>query len=227
MVLLPGLDGTGALFREFLQALDPAIRAAVLSYPCDRHIDYAGLEAVARSLLPRHDPFVLLGESFSGPIAIEIAASRPAGLRGLILVCSFARSPYAMLTALRPFIRFLPVRSLPAALLSLLAFGRFKTPEFTPALVQALAEVPPSIIRGRIGDVLGVDVSASLAHIDVPVLYLRASQDRLVPRSASKALAAIPDIRFAEVEGPHFLLPTRPSGAAAHIHAFLREIAFL
>jgi pimeloyl-ACP methyl ester carboxylesterase len=69
-----------------------------------------------------------------------------------------------------------------------------------------------------------VDVSPLLPRIDVPVLYLRASADRLVPRSAADALAAIPRIRFAEIEGPHSLLQANPSAAAACIHAFLREV---
>src|SRR6516162_3575503 len=93
LVLLPGLDGTGLLFRGFLKTLDPAILTAVVSYPPDRDMDHAGLEAVVRASLPTQEPFVLLAESFSGPIAIAIAASRPAGLRGLILSCSFARNP--------------------------------------------------------------------------------------------------------------------------------------
>jgi hypothetical protein len=54
--------------------------------------------------------------------------------------------------------------------------------------------------------------------------YLRASEDRLVPRSASHELSAIPRIRFADVEGPHFLLQAKPTAAAAHVQAFLREI---
>jgi pimeloyl-ACP methyl ester carboxylesterase len=71
--------------------------------------------------------------------------------------------------------------------------------------------------------VLGVDVAALLARVDVPVLYLRASEDWLVPKSASDDFAALPCIRFADIEGPHFLLQAKPSEAAAHVEAFLRE----
>jgi pimeloyl-ACP methyl ester carboxylesterase len=84
--------------------------------------------------------------------------------------------------------------------------------------------VPPSVIRKRLRAVLEADVSALLARVDVPVLYLRASEDRLVPRAISDELTAMPRIRFVEIEGPHFLLQARPSVAAAHVHGFLREI---
>src|SRR5262245_52178733 len=93
LVLLPGLDGTGALLAGFRRTLGPGIRTIVVSYPPDPDIGYVALEGVVRALLPQDQPFVLLAESFSGPIGISIAASRPVSLRGLILVSSFARNP--------------------------------------------------------------------------------------------------------------------------------------
>ena len=71
LVLLPGMDGTGDLFAPLLSALPPALRTIVVRYPCDRPLGYAG-----RTRGPKDQPFVLLGESFSGPIAAAIAAAR-------------------------------------------------------------------------------------------------------------------------------------------------------
>ncbi len=115
---------------------------------------------------------------------------------------------------------------MPTVLLGWPTLGRFATPALRSGLADALSRVSPSVIRRRLRAVLRVDVSAILARVDVPVLYLRASEDRLVPRSASDELSATPRIRFAEVEGPHFLLQAKPSAAAAHVQAFLREIDF-
>jgi pimeloyl-ACP methyl ester carboxylesterase len=196
----------------------------VASYPHDRDIGYAGLEAAVRELLPREVPFVLLAESFSGPIGISIAASRPAGLRGLILVCSFARNPRPLLAPLRPLVRLLPIRPVPIRLLAWPAFGRFATPALQAELADALSRLSPSVLRQRLQAVLSVDVSAVLPQIAVPVLYLRASEDRLVPRSASAALTIVPQIRLTEIEGPHFLLQASPSAAAAAVEAFLSEM---
>jgi len=224
LVLLPGLDGTGSLFRGFLKALDPGIKTIIVSYPPDRDMDYDGLKAIARSFLPENDPFILLAESFSGPIAISIAASQPTGLRGLILTCSFARNPRPLLAPLLPLVRLLPVRAAPTALLAAPALGRFATPARRSELAEILSRVRPSVIRTRLRAVLTVDVRALLARIDLPVLYLRASEDRLVPRSASDDFAAMPRVRFAEIEAPHFLLQANPEEAAAHVEAFLGEI---
>ncbi len=224
LVLLPGLDGTGCLLRGFHDALDPTVSTVIVPYPRNRDLDYGGLEGIARSFLPRTKPFALLAESFSGPIAISIAASHPTGLRGLILTCSFARNPRPSLAPLRPLARYLPIHAMPTVLLVWPTLGRFATPALRSGLADALSRVSPSVIRRRLRAVLEVDVSVLLARVDVPVLYLRASEDQLVPRSASEELSAMPRIRFAEVEGPHFLLQAMPSAAAAHVQAFLREI---
>jgi pimeloyl-ACP methyl ester carboxylesterase len=224
LVILPGLDGTGRLLRDFRRAIGPHARTILVSYPADQPLDYTALEAIVRSRLPTRKPFVLLAESFSGPIAISIAANRPAGLRGLILACSFARNPIPMLAPLGPSIRLLPIRWAPVALLAWTTLGRYATPTLRSELADALRRVSPSVIRKRLRLVVDVDVSPLLARVAVPILYLRASEDRLVPRSGSYALAAMPHVRFVEIEGPHFLLQANPSTAAAYVQEFLREV---
>src|ERR1700678_115896 len=65
LVLLPGLDGTGKLFVEFLMALDLGSSAQVVSYPPDIPLGYDELEPLVRAALPTRGRFVILGESFS------------------------------------------------------------------------------------------------------------------------------------------------------------------
>ena len=91
LVLLPGMDGTGLMFGPilpFLEGLDPR----VVRYPAEL-TSYPDCLAFARAQLPLDRPFLLLGESFSGPIAIALAAERPEGLQGLVLCVTFARNP--------------------------------------------------------------------------------------------------------------------------------------
>jgi hypothetical protein len=78
LVLLPGLDGTGKLFAEFVKLLDPGVCAMVVAYPPDQPLGYEELDALVRGILdkPRRDQrYVLLGESFSGPLAIRSAST--------------------------------------------------------------------------------------------------------------------------------------------------------
>ena len=222
LVLLPGLDGTGLLFANFAARFGLDVKIIVVSYPSDAALAYSELEPIARSLLPKDLPFFLLGESFSGPIAISIAASRPPGLLGLILCCSFARSPRPSLSVFRPLLPVAPVAALPLALLSFFVLGRFSSTALRRSLAESLARVSAPALRARAGAALSVDVSAKLASVDVPVLYLRASEDRVVPASASLLITDLaPNTKIVEFSAPHFLLQVLPTQTAAIVRDFM------
>jgi pimeloyl-ACP methyl ester carboxylesterase len=220
------MDGTGDLFSEFLEALGPGLQSVVVSYPPDQPLDYAALELLARARLPLDQPFVILGESFSGPIAISIAASAPHGLCGLVLCCSFVRNPRPIFGPLRSITSVLPVRRVPSALLSHALLGRFSSSRLRAALTQVLAQVSPAALRARIRAVLGVNVASQLSQVRVPVLYLRATEDRVVPRAASRLISrSLPRAKVAEFEAPHFLLQAAPVAAARQVRSFVQEVA--
>ena len=65
IVLLPGMDGTGTQFAEFIAALPRGMKTVVVSYAPDQALGYEELETIVRKRLPS-EPFLLLGESFSG-----------------------------------------------------------------------------------------------------------------------------------------------------------------
>ncbi|HEY6094589.1 MAG TPA: alpha/beta fold hydrolase [Gallionellaceae bacterium] len=222
LVLLPGLDGTGRLFADFVAALGPDIEVVVASYPAHQPRGYAELETVVRAMLPTDRDYVLLGESFSGPLAISIAASAPASLRGLILCCSFARNPLPVLAPLRFLVGMFPVGMAPVSLLSYFLLGRFASARLRSALAATIAAVAPSVLRQRVRAALTVDVSGALSCIRVPMLYLRASEDRVVPRSASLLLSSrVANARVIEFDAPHFLLQVLPADAAAAVTCFM------
>lgn len=221
VVILPGLDGTTALLADFctgLAALGVGVRP--VSYPIDRPVGYDGLELIIRAQLAESKAFVLLGESFSGPLAIRIAANPPAGLVGLVLSTTFARSPVPVLAPLAPLARLAPARP-PMALLSWLLLGRWATPALQCALGEALRTVSPDVLRTRAAAALRVDVSALLSLVQVPTLQLVASHDRLLARSASKVLASgVPRCRTVVLRGPHLLLQTASEAAAGEVAGF-------
>lgn len=225
LVLLPGMDGTGMLSREFLSALGSSVDPFVVTYPPDKALDYSALEHIAHSALPTNRPFILLGESFSGPIAISLASTSPAGLAGLVLCCSYVRNPWPLSSVLRHLIWPVPLSSLPICLLSWLLLGRFSTPELRSALSQAVARVSPAAVRTRLLAVSAVDVSEKLSHVPVPILYLRATEDRLVPHSAARLLSRLaPRACIVDVVAPHLLLQAVPVQAAAIINEFIGQV---
>jgi pimeloyl-ACP methyl ester carboxylesterase len=220
LVLLPGMDGTGDLFGAFAQAV--RVETQIVRYPTDRALGYSELEQLVISDLPSHEPYFLLGESFSGPIAISIAARRPANLCGVVLCCSFARNPRPGLGPLRGLVNWLPDRPPIDPLMWFLA-GRFSTPELREALSRALVQVSPPALRARMTAVTDVNVVPQLRSIAVPLMYLRASEDRVVPAASSQTiLENVPESRTEEVVGPHLLLQTRPKEAATMVEDFLQ-----
>jgi pimeloyl-ACP methyl ester carboxylesterase len=225
LVLLPGLDGTGELFEPFAMAM-VGVDCRVVRYPVDRTLDYAGHAAFARETLPDREPFVLLGESFSGPVAIAIAAKDPPGLRGVVLCCSFASNPLPALAPLRRLISAAPAVKLPSRWFAPWLFARHGTPELRRAYVRAMSRVSAATLRARVAAVLSVDVREQLRQVAVPMLYLQATADRLIPGSALREIQRMRgDLRVARFEAPHFLLQTRPRECAGEIREFLDSLA--
>lgn len=111
LVLLPGLDGTGRLFAPLIKALAVhGIAARVIGYPAHESLGYAELERRVRAQLPDARSFVLLAESFSGPIALRIGAAPPDTMKGLILSTTFAARPTSLLGPLAGGVRWARLR---------------------------------------------------------------------------------------------------------------------
>ena len=220
LVLLPGMDGTGLMFEPFVKAAE-GFESRVVRYPTAL-TSYPDCIAFARAALPTDRPFLLLGESFSGPVAIALAAERPAGLVGLVLCVTFARNPRPGLAWLRPLFQALPALRLPLPLLRRLLLGGHP-PEALLNLANAmLPQVPPLTLKQRLLAVVAVDHTPLLARIQVPVLALCASQDRLVPQVATQWLRDhLPALDIATLKGPHWLLQTRPEAAVLVLRDFL------
>jgi pimeloyl-[acyl-carrier protein] methyl ester esterase len=223
LILLPGLDGTGLMHSEFLQAMaEDFEHITVITYPPDQQLSYEELEQLVRNRLPLEGPFAILGESFSGPIALSIAASPPPGLAEVILTTSFAASPSLLIDVFAPLARFAPVRSVPLKVLSWLLLGRWATREMEKELQQALLSVKPHVLRDRAQSAMRVNVSAKLKSIALPLLHIRATQDRLLSRHASeKILNGVNGSQLVDVTGPHLLLQTAPHECARVVREFI------
>lgn len=223
LVLLPGLDGTGDLFAPFIEALG-GFPTQVVSYPPDRAMTYAEHESFARDKLPPDEDFVLLAESFSGPIGISIAASAPPRLKGLVLCGTFASNPLPVFGPLAGLVGAAPALRVPPALSAPWLYAGRGTPELRRAHAQAMSRVSPGAIQARVAAILAVDYRNLLRRIEVPMIYLRARADRLIPASAGRAIQKLrTDCEFTEIDAPHFLLQTEPKACAAEVMSFVHR----
>lgn len=224
LILLPGMDGTGELFAKLLTALDKRISVVIIRYPPGEPLTYQQILARVRNALPVDESYFLLGESFSGPVAFSLAAEQPAGLKGLILCASFIRAPLHGLTMLPWLSRIIPFGILPGWLLAIPLFGWSWSTTLRSALSSALAKVSSEVLQHRLHEVLTVDVTAAAKAVQVPVLYLQATEDLLVPKSAARLLNDLmPTVRIAKFKAPHMLLQVAPTEAASVIELFMAQ----
>ncbi len=226
LIVLPGLDGTATLHSDFLNFVSESFESvSVIPYPPDLALGYGELEALVRAKLPQSTRFILLGESFSGPIALSIAANPPANLAGVVLSTTFARSPLPAISPFAPLARLAPIRAVPISLLSWWLLGRWTTPELRTSLEQALLAVSPAVLKFRAMATLRVR-TPDLAKITAPLLYLRATGDRLLPASAAEHLrSSIPNCVVADITGPHLLLQAAPKECASAVGSFAKSLA--
>jgi len=225
LVLLPGMHGTGPLFSPFLDALPPNLRTRVVSYPTHEPLAYSELKSIACRDIPSGGSVVLLGESFSGPIAVSIAAKLGSQVQGLVLCCTFIRNPRPALSPLRPLTSIFPFGLMPTSAIAKILLGSFATPELRRLLGEAFQPVSPAALRTRLREIMTVDESRALASVRCPVLYLRATHDVLVPMAAwQEVLRHSPNARLVELRGPHCLLQAAPYEAAREVVTFIRGL---
>jgi len=221
VVLLPGLDGTATLFEPLVGVL-ASTRCLPVAYPCDQLLGYDALEALVRARLPTGDPFLVVAESFSGPLGIRLAAAPPPGLAGVMLVATFATSPVRipawLVRALAPM---LSSASPPRSLVTRRLLGPSPPPALADALMAAIHQVDPAVIAHRQVAVLEVDVRPHLANAAVPLAYLQATQDRVVQARCGRAIQAVhPGLELTRIPGPHLLLQSEPKACAAAIEGW-------
>lgn len=235
LLLLPGMDGTGLLFERFVEALaartgqpmNLTMDVRIMRYPGDRMQGYEDLVALAQAALPPQGDIVVLGESFSGPVAIALAARSAPRVKGLILCCSFSRNPRPGLARLGGLLRWMPAGCLPGPMLPLAwaLMGRHGTRPLRAALKNAMDQVSAPVLKARLQAVLASDATQALRSLRMPLLYLQAAEDLVVPPVAERLIRqACPHGELVRLQGPHFLLQTQPERAAVAVTAFMQGL---
>jgi pimeloyl-ACP methyl ester carboxylesterase len=229
VVLLPGLDGTGQLFAAFVAALPKTIIATAVSYPTNRPLSYSELLPFVRAAIPEFEPFVLLAESFSAPLAVEFAASNPSNLAALVICAGFVFKPLTHWSPLEKAVAkpWLFRLNAPRHILEYFLIGREAPRPLIQEIRQVLRSVGPEVLSNCVCEALNCDARSALAQTTVPVLYVEATQDNLLADSCVGEMKRIkPNILIKRVVGPHLLLQREPQKVVNIVCAFMRELGF-
>jgi pimeloyl-ACP methyl ester carboxylesterase len=182
LVLLPGMDGTGNLFADFVKALPHEFEAVTVRFPTDIFLSYSELVGTVRSAISDREPFVLVAESFSSPLAIQYAATNPPNLKGLVLCAGFVTSPVRGLQRfLCSFLSPLLSLPMPKPAIKFILVGHGADPLLISSVQAAIRSVRSKVLLARLRAVLGCDKRSELSKITAPILCIKALRDRLVP----------------------------------------------
>jgi len=214
LLLLPGLDGTGQLFEPLLNALqnETKIEAQVIRYPVNETKTYQELIDFAGDIVQQHRSVNIIAESFSGPIGLKLFEKYPDRIKGLVLVASFITPPRKIWLKL---MKFLPIESLlkidiPNFLIRRYCLGDSASSELILQFKSALKSVSPKVIAHRLSELLKLDKEQFSQINSNKIDYIKALDDKLVPRSCTDELLRVISAELIVVKGPHFLLQTKP-----------------
>ena len=216
------MDGTGRMFAPLIDAFKNKHIARVVNYPSHEAIGYEELVMQAFGAIPNEGEYFLLGESFSGPIAVRLAAQADDRLRGVILCCSFITAPVKLVPGLRPLISRLPVSLIPNRVIEYVLFGRFRTTHLSKLYRTAISDVADRTLARRMRAVNEIDVSKEFSNLRMPLLYLRATEDKLVARKAPQEMTRLnKQLVIVDIRGPHCLLQAAPQEAGKQLMNFM------
>jgi pimeloyl-ACP methyl ester carboxylesterase len=209
-----------------MHALPGGWRKSAPHYPAEVLVSYDKLLRMEQSVAPEQ-PFLLVAESYSTPLAIRFAATRPEHLKGLVLCAGFASSPVRgwrrfVTRLLCPVLFHLPLTD---RAIEMFLVGENAEPSLVAEVRTAISCVKPAVLAARLVEILGCDVRSDVARIEVPILYLQAQGDRLVdPDCLNEILQYAKNLVIERITGPHLLFQREPVRTAKAIEDFAQRI---
>jgi len=227
--LLPGLDGTGELFSEFINDLSEDITVTCIKYPELEQLGYTELVTYVQSRLPINEDFIILSESFSGPIAFELAKTELKHLKAIIFVASFLRKPNRVLMWL---VRILPLliilrHSPPDFIIRKWLLGDSAKNEMVEKFKLILRRLPINIIKFRLREIynLGFEEKEYKFSINIPVYFIKPLQDRLVLKDNYRDFSkCCLNFDLFTVDGPHFILQNKAKICADYVNQIVTKL---
>lgn len=221
IVLLPGLDGSGKLFEPILPFLDTD-NTTVIPLPNSGAQDYETLKEYVKDKLPNED-YILVAESFSGPIGVLLAKEGLDNLKAIVFVATFLTPPNKFLLN---FCKMLPINKLTklpfsSLFLKIFILGYSTDKKDVLRFKKVIDSVPLQIIQKRLNTIS--TLSMLEVKVDLPSVYIRADSDKLVPSNkCDEFLRYFSKMMVKTVKGPHFILQANPSDCASIINSRLK-----
>ncbi|MFD9909589.1 alpha/beta fold hydrolase [Streptomyces sp. NPDC059063] len=241
LLLAHGAGGSfAANYGPIIEDLTKTHRAVGIDYPgtgatprstAPLDLDTLADELIAAADAESADTFTLVGYSLGAPVAIRAATRHPDRVTALALTAPFAHPDNRLTLTARTWrdlaasgerdilAEFLvPLALSPAALEAL-------SPQELAATLRGTADTLPEGTEEHVDLASRVDVRADLPQISVPTLVITTTEDRLVPPTLHREVAAgIAGARTAELATGHLPFAEQPAQWQKLITEFLAEV---
>jgi len=222
LVLLPGMDGSGNLFEEFVSYCDCDWQ--IIPLPKEGDQSYPKIAGKIKDRLPNEEDYVLLAESFSGglvPLLLSVANKKPIAV---IFVSSFLHTPMPLLIRLFKILPLAKLIKLPGAKLITRYFcmkGSSKN-AFTTFWHQ-VKQLDFDVIKKRLKAIQNItDLNYKM---NMPVLVLMAKDDKVVANNfVSRSIHLLPKVHVRIFDGPHCILQSKPQQTAKLVMDFMHYV---
>jgi len=205
---LPGLDGTGLLFKPLLEqtpssdlfSIFPLIQEPIGYQP---QIEFLEKEIGDTEV-------ILVAESYSGYIAYELACRGNIGIKHIVFAASFLAPPSFLIK----FVNILPLgliksQLLPYWILNDFLFGNKGNRELESRFYRSINSVSHRVLMRRLKNIS--ELKSPTKTLQIPCTYIKAESDRLVNANSAKIFEKVcTNLTIKRVEGGHFVLQSNP-----------------
>ena len=207
------MDGIGCLFEAFLRCLPAGMQTKIITYPTLIHLSYEQLEELVASQLPATGGYLIIAESFSGPIALRLASRALANLRGIVLVASFAYRPLGWKGSVLARLPWNLLFRIPPPDFLLRSFLLGNSPSATEVdqIRSAIGKVNPHVLAARLQELLTSNYGKPHLLTTARVIALSAQDDHLFGPTSQRSISEVcpkAEIQFLPV--PHLALQAAP-----------------
>lgn len=224
LVMIPALGCDGRLYDPVLPHLPAGVRPRTV-FADEPHFE----ACVAQVLLQAPERFVLMGTSFGGRVAMELALSEPSRLLGLVIIGA-GPGPVADPVAGRrrsERLRGGAFEQVIGEMAAIIAHVDGPNGPSTQHAFLDMARTQGDLLMARQSDALAerTDLWPRLHEIECPCLMLWGAHDQFSPASDGlRFSAAVPHGRFVEIAAcGHFPTLEYPEEAAAALSHWLAD----
>ena len=210
IILLPGLDGTGDLFEPLIEKLPGKFDIQIISYDTKKEQSYDDLTQSVLEQLPK-EAFIIIAESFSGPIAYQIALQHPNHLKSIIFVATFLENPRIILLKILNILplKFLFALPIPTSIIKTFLLGKEIDEKAILLFKNTFKKLDPKIISFRLQEIANLPKIEKKLNLNIT--YIQATKDKLVPDlSIKKFKKAFKNVDVYKIAAPHLVLQAKP-----------------